>query len=94
MSTPFVYVVTIELTEEKFQKVYQEAPAVTKVSIQEFIDKWKANRLQILEEMKDQELGPDRIKLLKIIRRWELLCRAMMKQFRKVLFIDLTEEIF
>ena len=87
MSTPFVYVVTIELTEEKFQNVYDSAPAVTKISIQEFIDKWKANRLQILEEMKAQKLGPERIKLLTIIRRWEFVCLAMMKPFRNVLCI-------
>ena len=79
--TPTEYVVTIQLTAEKFQKVYDAASVLTKGAIQDFLAKWKEKRRQILEEMDASKLGNNEVKILRITRLWEMITRGISKRY-------------
>jgi CRP-like cAMP-binding protein len=99
--TPTDYVVTLQLTAEKFQKAYNAASMLIKNVILDFKSNWMDKRRQVIEEAIEaieavrleavrlhdakgqHQLGNDEIKLLKIIRLWEFVARALIKHCKK-----------
>ena len=99
--TPTDYVVTLQLTAEKFQKAYSASSMLIKNVILDFKSNWMDKRRQVIEEAIEaieavrleavrlhdakgqHQLGNDEIKLLKIIRLWEFVARALIKHCKK-----------
>jgi CRP-like cAMP-binding protein len=91
VTAPSDFVVTIQLTREKFQKAYDTASVLTKAAIQDFMVKWKETRLKVAQEtiadlqMHKSSIGKlvpytsQQCSALKITRNWEFYSRALIK---------------
>ena len=91
VSAPTDFVVTIQLTKEKFQKAYDAAALLTKAAIQDFMVKWKETRLKVAQDticnlhMHNSFIGepvqclPEQCNALKVTRNWEFFSRALIK---------------